>query len=205
MIAIVDYRAGNLTSVKLAFDAIKAPATITSSPKAILSAERVVFPGVGSIGSAMANLKELDLIDSLRQVVARGTPFMGICLGAQIVLDQSEEDGTVAGLGLVPGSARLFRPRLGRQKVPQIGWNSVLQQYKHPLFDGIEDESEFYFIHSYYPAPLSEECVIGSTEYADVTFASAMARENLVATQFHPERSGRFGLKMLANFVKWKP
>jgi glutamine amidotransferase len=204
MIAIVDYNAGNLTSVKLALDHIGADSKITQNREEILGAERVVFPGVGAIGSAMGHLLDLELTDVIREVAASGTPFLGICLGTQIILDRSEEDGQVDGLGIIPGTARLFRPRFPHDKVPQIGWNSVVMQSKHPIFDGIRDGSEFYFIHSYYPEPLIDNNVLGVTDYSDVTFASVVGRDNIVATQFHPERSGQIGLKLLTNFVNWK-
>lgn len=205
MIAIVDYKAGNLTSVRLALEKLGVDAVITDKVEEILGADRVIFPGVGAIGSAMQSLESLGLIECLRTVVDRDTPFLGICLGTQIILDRSEEDGTVAGLGMIPGSARLFRPKYGIQKVPQMGWNNVTQQCAHPIFEGIEDNSEFYFVHSYYPSPLCDDNAIGMTNYADVTFASVIGRDNIVATQFHPERSGRIGLKLLANFCSWEP
>ena len=204
MIAIIDYRAGNLTSVKLAFDTLKVEAEITSDPKRILAAERVVFPGVGAAGSAMRNLGELKLASVIRDVVARGTPFLGICLGTQIIFQQTEEDGGTQGLGLVPGAVKLFRPASRFDKVPQMGWNSVKQARKCPLFAGIDDNSEFYFVHSYYPAPSNPAYVLGETDYAGVRFASVVGKDNLVAPQFHPEKSGRVGLRLLENFVKWR-
>lgn len=203
MIAIIDYRAGNLTSVKLAFETLKVLAEITSDPKKILAAERVVFPGVGAAGAAMGNLRELQLAATIRDVVARGTPFLGICLGTQIIFERSEEDGGTQGLGLIPGAVKLFHPSNRFDKVPQMGWNSVKQARKHPLFAGIEDNSEFYFVHSYYPAPTDLAFVLGETDYAGARFASVVGKDNLVATQFHPEKSGRVGLKLLENFVKW--
>ncbi len=203
MIAIVDYKAGNLTSVKLAFEAIGVEAVITDSAVDILKAERVIFPGVGAAGAAMAHLNELNLAGPLREVVRRGTPFLGICLGTQIILGFSEEDGGVETVGLIPGRVKLFRPTRHEDKVPQIGWNSVALRRPHPLFEGVEGESEFYFVHSYYPVPDNEADVVGVTEYAGVTFASVMGRNNLVATQFHPEKSGRIGLKLFENFSRW--
>jgi glutamine amidotransferase len=204
MIAIVDYRAGNLTSVRLAFEALSVEATITDSPAVIRAADRVVFPGVGAAGAAMSNLQRLGLVDLLREIVASGKPFLGICLGTQVVFDHLEEDGGVAGIGLIPGSVRRFQPTNRRDKVPQIGWNGVNFTRHHPVFDGIESGSEFYFVHSYYPAPDLTGDVAGVTDYAGVTFASIMARNNLLATQFHPEKSGRIGLRFLKNFSAWK-
>ena len=204
MIAIVDYNAGNLTSVKLALDYLGTPSEITRDPVRILAAERVIFPGVGSAGAAMQNIRALGLADVLRQVVQRGTPFLGICLGTQIIFEASEEDGGVQGLGVLAGTVKRFHPTNLADKVPQIGWNSVTFIKPHPLLEGIESGSEFYFVHSYYPAPAERICVLGETEYADIRFASVVARDNLAATQFHPEKSGRLGLQLLKNFTAWK-
>lgn len=203
MIAIVDYRAGNLTSVHLAFEALGVDATVTDSPAVIRAADQVVFPGVGAAGAAMGNLHRMGLIDSLREEVASGKPFLGICLGTQIIFDRLEEDGGVVGIGLIPGAVRRFQPVNLRDKVPQIGWNGVTFTRAHPLFEGIESGSEFYFVHSYYPSPDQAGDVAGVTDYAGVTFASVLARNNLVATQFHPEKSGRIGLRLLKNFSEW--
>lgn len=205
MIAIVDYKAGNLTSVQLAFKALGCQAEVTSDPQAILTAERVIFPGVGAAGSAMRNLADLDLIPVLKETASRGTPFLGICLGTQILLDASEEDGGTPTLGILPGRVPRFRPSDRWDKVPQIGWNQVKIVRSHPLLDGIDDGSEFYFVHSFYPAPSDPAIVIGTTDYADVTFASMVGRDNVAATQFHPEKSGRIGLRLLDNFIRWKP
>ena len=205
MIAIIDYRAGNLTSVRLAFGALGLDAVITDTPEEILAAERVVFPGVGAAGTAMVTLKELGLIDTIRSVVASGTPFLGICLGTQIIFEHTQEDGGVDGIGLVPGDVRLFQPTSPFDKVPQMGWNSVSQVKAHPLLEGIEDNSEFYFVHSYYPMPSDGSWVVGKTDYANVTFASMVAKGNLAATQFHPEKSGKIGLRLLENFSRWNP
>ena len=203
MIAIIDYRAGNLTSVRLACDSLGLPAEITSDPARIAAAERVIFPGVGAIGSAMRTINELGLGATIRDVVDAGTPFLGICLGTQIIFAHSAEDGGVDGLGLLPGNVLPFTPSSPYDKVPQMGWNAVTQQQAHPLFTGIESGAEFYFVHSYYPMPTDPDLIIGTTDYADVTFAAAVARDNLVATQFHPEKSGRIGLKLLQNFAHW--
>jgi imidazole glycerol-phosphate synthase subunit HisH len=203
-IAIIDYEAGNLTSVKLGLDTLGVPGEITSDPGKIRAAERVIFPGVGAAGAAMRTLGRLGLVEVIREVFDRGTPFLGICLGTQIVLQRSEENGGTDCIGLVPGAVRLFQPTDRFDKVPQIGWNSVSQRARHPLFDGIEDNSEFYFVHSYYPAPSDPADILGETEYAGVRFASVIARANLVATQFHPEKSGRVGLQLLRNFTTWR-
>jgi glutamine amidotransferase len=203
MIAIVDYRAGNLTSVLLALQHLGEECEITSDCGKILAAERVVFPGDGAAGESMRNLEELGLIDTLCTVVQRGTPFFGICIGMQVLFDFSEENNGVSCLGFVPGRVTRFAPSDPACKIPQMGWNTMRYRQAHPLFEGIEDESEFYFIHSYYPVPAHAENVFGETEYADVRFSSAVGKGNLFATQFHPERSGRIGLRMLQNFAGW--
>ena len=203
MIAIVDYRAGNLTSVRLALEHLGLQAKVTRDPGEIAAAERVIFPGVGAAGSAMQNLDDLKLADTLRGVVNDGAPFLGICLGTQVIFEHSEEDGGVECLGLVPGNVKKFTPSDPLCKIPQMGWNTIEIQRSHPLFDGIEDESEFYFVHSYYPIPSDASYSLAETEYADARFASVIGKDNLAATQFHPERSGRIGLKLLENFSKW--
>jgi imidazole glycerol-phosphate synthase subunit HisH len=203
MTVIVDYGAGNLTSVRLAFAALHEPATVSNEPAQILAARRVVFPGVGAARAAMDSLQRLGLGPALRETVARGTPFLGICLGTQIVFDRSAENDGVDGLGLIPGDVRRFLPADPFDKVPHMGWNSVRQRRPHPLMADIPDESEFYFVHSFYPVPARPEHAVGETEYAGVAFASMIATGNLVATQFHPEKSGRIGLTLLRNFCQW--
>ncbi len=203
MIAIVDYKAGNLTSVKLAFEALGIEAVVTDRAADILAADRVVFPGVGAAGASMRHLTELNLTETLKTVITRGTPFLGICVGMQILLDHSEEDGGTVTLGFIPGNVRLFRPSDPADKVPQIGWNTVRFTRRHPVFAGVEDETEFYFVHSYYPMPARPEDRLGVTDFAGVTFASVVGRANLVATQFHIEKSGRIGLRVFENFSRW--
>ncbi|MEI7903592.1 MAG: imidazole glycerol phosphate synthase subunit HisH [bacterium] len=205
MIAIVDYKAGNLTSVQLAFRALGCHAEVTSDPQAILAADRVVFPGVGAAGSAMQTLSDLHLIPVLKEVAARGTPFLGICLGTQILFDFSEEDGGTPTLGILPGRVPRFQPADRWDKVPQMGWNQVKIVRPTPLLEGISDESEFYFVHSYYPSPADPALAIGTTGYAGITFAAMVGRNNVAATQFHPEKSGRIGLRLLSNFTRWTP
>ena len=202
MIAIIDYDAGNLTSVRLALEYIGAPCEITRVAAKIDAADRVIFPGVGAAEAAMANINAFGLLEPIRRIVASGRPFLGICLGSQIILDHSEE-GDVDCIGLVPGTVKRFAPSDRMCKIPQMGWNTVEIKRPHPLFDGIEDSSEFYFVHSFYCAPSSEAHIAGETEYAGVRFASAVGRGNLFAVQFHPERSGRIGLRMLENFSRW--
>jgi imidazole glycerol-phosphate synthase subunit HisH len=205
MIAIIDYKAGNLKSVHLAFENLGVPSQITRDPEVILAADRVVFPGDGAAESSMENLRELGLMDVIPQAVESGKPFLGICIGTQIIFDHSEEDGGIDCLGLIPGRVTRFQTDDPYTKIPQMGWNTIEFCGPHPLFDDIEDESEFYFIHSYYPVPANTAHRLAETEYADARFSSVSGHDNLVATQFHPERSGRIGLQMLRNFAKWSP
>ena len=195
MIAIVDYRAGNLTSVKLAFDAIGAETAVTSDPAMVRTAERVVFPGVGAAASAMKSLRELGLTDAVREAALSGRPFLGICLGMQILFERSEEDGGVELLGILPGQVKRF-PDVPGCKVPEIGWNDV--QAADPR-GFLKPGEEFYFVHSYY-AELNP-FTVGRTDYAGVTFTAAVRKGNLFATQFHPEKSGRVGLSLLRAFA----
>ncbi len=205
MITLIDYKAGNLRSVQLALEAIGEKTRITADPDDVRNAERILFPGVGAARAAMGHLRSLGLLESIREAVRRGTPFLGICLGMQILLDFSEEDGGTETLGLVPGKVVRFQPTDPREKVPQIGWNQLRIERPHPLLGDIADESDFYFVHTYYPVPTNAEDRLGSTEYGGVRFASMIGRDNLVATQFHPEKSGPVGLQLLRNFVLWNP
>lgn len=200
---IIDYQAGNLTSVRLAFEYLGVACEISADPARILEAERVVFPGVGAAGAAMRHVDELGLAPVLRRVVRRGTPFLGMCLGAQIVLDESEEDGGTRCLGLMHGRALRFRYAAADVKVPHMGWNRVTFERRHPVLEGIHDPAEFYFVHSYYPVPVEAADVVGRTDYEGIDFASVIGRDNMLATQFHPEKSGRLGLRILKNFSRW--
>lgn len=205
MIGIVDYRAGNLTSVARALEYLNEPCIVTGDAELLDKASHIIFPGVGAAGTAMANLREHSLDDRLRKWAAEGKPVLGICLGTQVIFEYSEEDDT-ACLGIVPGSVRRFPPDLQangqRLKIPHMGWNSVALRKDHPVFSGIPEGAEFYFVHSYYPAPSDEGWAAGWTEYG-IRFCAAVARGNLVAVQFHPEKSGRPGLTILANFCRW--
>lgn len=203
MIAIIDYKAGNLTSVKLAFQALGVEADITNDADTILAAERVVFPGVGAAGAAMAHLTETGLSEVVRAKIATGDPFLGICFGMQLLFDFSEEDGGVPCLGILPGQVKRFKPVRAKYKIPHMGWNSVTLKKQHPLLAKIEDHSEFYFVHSYYPDSSDETLIFGQTNYAEANFSSIVGRGNVLATQFHPEKSGRIGLKLLENFNRW--
>lgn len=206
MIAIIDYRAGNLTSVKRALDFLGQESVITYDYNEIIKADRVIFPGVGAAGKAIADLKERNLDNALKEAFNNKKPILGICLGTQVILESSQENDTEC-LGLVEGKVVKFPGNLkgpeGRKlKVPHMGWNSVTLKRAHPIFDGISSDSEFYFVHSYYPAPKSEDKVLGETFYG-ISFSSVIMSDNLVAMQFHPEKSGRPGLKILENFCNW--
>lgn len=195
MIAIVDYKAGNLTSVKLAFEAIGASAAVTSDPAAIAAADRVVFPGVGAAQSAMDNLRALGLVDTVKAAAASGKPFIGICLGMQILFGHSEEDGGVDTLGVLQGQVRRF-PSVPGFKVPQIGWNTV--QFKDATLSA-KPAGEFYFVHSYYAEIVPE--TVGFADYAGIEFTAMVRRGRLWACQFHPEKSGRVGLALLRDWL----
>ncbi len=201
-VTIVDYRAGNLTSVRLAVEKLGRRALIAGDAEQVRSASRLIFPGVGSAGAAMDTLRALALDGAITDYAATGRPLLGICLGAQIILEHSEE-GDVACLGLIGGRVRRLDVPDGA-KVPHMGWNEVEFTRDHPIWDGLAAGSSFYFVHSYAPAPADGTTAIGTTDYHG-TFVSALAASNIVACQFHPERSGRIGLKLLDNFLSWNP
>ncbi len=208
MIAIIDYKAGNLTSVARAISYIGYENVVTSDKKIISQAERVIFPGVGSAGSAMESLKKFGLDSLLKDLFNSGKPIMGICLGTQIILKHSEEQDTTC-VGLVDGNVPLFSSEMTDKngsvlKIPHMGWNHVGLKKEHPVLKGLSKEDEFYFVHSYYPQPVSDNFVIGTTIYG-VEFASVIGYKNLIATQFHPEKSGEAGLNILKNFCEWTP
>ncbi len=198
MIAIIDYGAGNLTSVARALAYLGYDGRITAEPEMILGADKVIFPGVGAARATMDNLNAGGLSAVLSQVYESGKPMLGICIGIQILFNHSEEEDTPC-LRILPGLVKKFEatPTL---KVPQIGWNEVYQTQSHPIFQGVPNPAHFYFVNSYYPIPQDTSCVIGRTTYG-VEFCSVVAHENLIATQFHLEKSGRIGLKMLDTFL----
>lgn len=198
---IVDYDAGNLHSVARACKEVGLAVEISADPDRLRRAERIVFPGVGAAGSAMASLKQRGLDEALREAIGRGVPMLGICLGLQISLDRSEENQTET-LGLIPGMVKRFLFDDPQLKVPHMGWNEVLPCRAHPVLADIEPGDEFYFVHSFYPQPAQPEHVLAYTEY-ESRFASAVGHENYVATQFHPEKSGRVGLRLISNFAQW--
>jgi glutamine amidotransferase len=197
-IGVVDYEAGNLKSVETALRAIEADFLISDKPEPLLETDRLVFPGVGDAKAAMRVLERSGLADAVRRFFEEGKLVLGICVGSQIVLDASEENDARC-LGLIPGTARRFPADMGL-KVPHMGWNQVTPADGHPLFEGIRPGTSFYFVHSYYPDPEREEHRLATCEYG-ITFAAGVQRENLTAVQFHPEKSGEAGLRLLRNFV----
>jgi glutamine amidotransferase len=201
MIAIIDYEAGNLTSVKRALDSLEIPNIISADPKQILSADRVIFPGVGHATAAMNALTRRSLDNAIREVFNKGTPLMGICLGTQIILAHSDEGDTTC-LGLIPGNCPKFSFSNPTLKVPHMGWNGLTITQKHYCLSDINADEEFYFVHSYYPLPQDNSCIFATCDY-EITFPAAIGFKNLFATQFHPEKSGPAGLSILKRFSQW--
>jgi len=200
MIAIIDYEAGNLTSVARALRHIGVACQITKQHDEIRASERVIFPGVGAAGEAMEIIRREGLDGMIREIIAQGKPFLGICLGAQIILGESEEDGGTPCLGIIPGTAKRFQ---GTDiKIPHMGWNDISITRPHPLLEGVDTRAQFYFVHSYYPTPEKREDIIAMTDYG-VSFASIIGHDNVIATQFHLEKSDRHGLQILKNFCGW--
>jgi glutamine amidotransferase len=208
MIAIIDYDAGNLASVKRAVTHLGYACTVTHDAREIRQAERIIFPGVGAAGAAMASLRRTGLDAVLKEQFAAGKPIMGICLGTQVIMGHSEENDTIC-LGMLAGRVKLFpvafEMAAGQKlKIPHMGWNGIRVSRSHPLFAGLGPEDEFYFVHSYYPMPDDPGCVLATSDYG-IVFASVIGYRNLAATQFHLEKSGRPGLRMLKNFCTWIP
>jgi glutamine amidotransferase len=197
MIAIVDYGAGNLRSVAKAVEKLGYSPEVTGDPQKVLNAKAVILPGVGASDSAMTALEERGLVEPLRAVIRDGVPFFGVCLGLQLLLESSEE-GSIPCLSVVPGRVKRFPNSV---KTPHMGWNEVNFERDHPVLEGVESGSYFYFVHSYYAAPEDSSLVLGTTDYAS-PFCSVIARDNLVATQFHPEKSGALGLRLYENFLR---
>lgn len=202
MNVIVDYNAGNLKSVETASKYIGVEFTVSSDPEKIKNADRLVFPGVGEAKSAMEYLKNTGIGNAILDFYKKGNPLLGICLGSQIVLSASEENETEC-LGIIHGKVVLFPGNMGL-KVPHMGWNQVKHKNRHKIFKSIPENSSFYFVHSYYPCPDDTSLVIGETDYG-LKFASGIEKDNLVSFQFHPEKSGPVGLKLLENFFNWNP
>ncbi|MBM4123984.1 MAG: imidazole glycerol phosphate synthase subunit HisH [Nitrospira sp.] len=218
MIAIIDYGMGNLRSVQKAFEAVGHQAAVTREPRAIADASHVVLPGVGAFADCMANLERYGLIEPIRKAIAGGKPFLGICLGLQLLFTESEEFGLHKGLDIVPGRVKRF-PSPRRQeavsgsdlsgkpaaclKVPHMGWNALTVTRTAPPLKGIETGAYLYFVHSYYVEPQESSAVSSVTEYG-LSFASSIWRDNIFACQFHPEKSQTVGLSIIRNFGQWQ-
>jgi len=202
MIAIVDYGMGNLRSVSKAFEAAGHRAVVTRDKATIKNASHVVLPGVGAFGDCMANLERFDLVESILSTIQTGKPFLGICLGLQLLFTESEEFGVHKGLGIIPGKVRKFalEPPL---KVPHMGWNQVRAQRSCPLFNDIADGSNWYFVHSYFVDPTDHNVAATTTTYG-IPFVSSIWKENIVPCQFHPEKSQSVGLRLIKNFGAWR-
>jgi imidazole glycerol-phosphate synthase subunit HisH len=198
-VAVVDYDAGNTLSVTRALEKVGARVELTPDPERVLAADAVVLPGVGAFGDCMRKLRERGMDEACGDAVRAGKPFLGVCIALQVVFESSEESPGVEGLGLMPG--RVVRFGGNGLKVPHIGWNELSVVQSHPVLDGLDGEA-FYFVHSYYPEPEEVGDLIGETEYG-VRFCSAAGRENLVAVQFHPEKSSISGLGLYENFLSW--
>jgi imidazole glycerol-phosphate synthase subunit HisH len=198
-VAIVDYDAGNTLSVTRALEKVGAKVDLTPDPERVLAADAVVLPGVGAFGDCMRKLRERGMDEACREAFRRGKPFLGVCVALQVVFESSGESPGVEGLGLMPGKVVRFEG--DGLKVPHIGWNELSLVRDHPVISGLDGEA-FYFVHSYYPEPEERRDLIGETDYGS-RFCSVAGRENLVAVQFHPEKSSRAGLKLYGNFLAW--
>ena len=198
-VAVVDYDAGNTLSVTRALEKVGARVDLTSDPERVRDADAVVLPGVGAFGDCMKKLRERGMDAACLEAFRSGKPFLGVCVALQVIFEDSEESPGAAGLGLLPGSVRRFKA--GDLKVPHMGWNELRLVRDHPVLEGLDGE-DFYFVHSYYPEPAELGDLVGETEYG-VRFCAAAGRENLVAVQFHPEKSSRAGLRLYENFLAW--
>ncbi len=201
MIAVVDYGMGNLRSVHKALEKVGFEVETTSDPEKVVRAQKVVLPGVGAFADAIRNLRNTGMSDAILEVIRLGKPFLGICLGLQLLFSESEEDGIHRGLDIIPGRVRRLPPI---EKVPHMGWNQVSYSQETALFDGIPNNSYFYFVHSYYVDP-DDPGVAAATTQHGITFTCAIKSGTIFATQFHPEKSSALGLKLLRNFGEWKP
>ena len=197
---VVDYGAGNIRSVARALSKMGYEPVVTCDPGDVLTAQALILPGVGAAGQIMNSLRQLELDDAIRQVIGEGKPFLGVCMGMQVLMERSDEDGGRECLGIFNGNVR--RIDAVDLKIPHMGWNSVQQVTDHPIWRGIPDETFFYFVHSYAVRPTDESVILGTTDYGGL-FASAIGRDNVFGTQFHPEKSGSTGLRIYQNFMEW--
>ncbi|MBK9307543.1 MAG: imidazole glycerol phosphate synthase subunit HisH [Nitrospira sp.] len=202
MIAIIDYGMGNLRSVSKAFEAVGHQAIVTRDATSIRNASHVVLPGVGAFGDCMANVKQYGLIESIQVAIQSGKPFLGICLGLQLLFTESEEFGRHEGLDIFPGKVRAFS-KDHALKVPHMGWNQASIQKPCPLFEGIADGANWYFVHSFFVDPDDQQITATTTTYG-ISFTSSIWKDNVVACQFHPEKSQAAGLRLIKNFGAWK-
>jgi glutamine amidotransferase len=200
MLAIIDYQMGNLRSVQKAFERVGHAAAITSDPRVLEQADKVVLPGVGAFADAIAELRRRELVEPIRAAIAADKPFLGICLGLQLLFDVGYEDGEHEGLGVLAGEVRRFDVP-AEYKVPHMGWNEVSLVRRPPIFGGVENNAHFYFVHSYYVVPRDKSVVAGVASYPE-PFCAMAWRGNLFATQFHPEKSQQSGLRLLKNFAE---
>lgn len=199
MVVVVDYGMGNLRSVQKGFEKVGSRAVISRDPEEVTNADRLVLPGVGAFPECMKNLGRFNLIEPVVEFVKSGRPFLGICLGLQLLFDESEEFGRHEGLKLIPGKVKAFDRAMGL-KIPHMGWNQVRFSKRSQLFEGIEDSSFFYFVHSYYVVPDEASDIAGESDYG-IQFTCAVSRDNIFAVQFHPEKSQEIGLRVLKNFA----
>lgn len=207
MIAIIDYGMGNLRSVQKGFEKVGSEAVITDDPQVLLRAERVVLPGVGAFRDCMHNLEQGGFVEPILKIITEGRPFLGICVGMQLLFTDSVEFGLYSGLNIIPGHVLRFPDRMTvageKLKVPQMGWNQLSFKRRPPAFKGIDDGSNVYFVHSYYVKPDDSSVIATTTDYG-IEFCSAVWKDNIVATQFHPEKSQAIGLQILKNFAELK-
>jgi len=201
MIAVIDYGMGNLRSVEKALERVGAKAIVTSDPKILSRCDKLVFPGVGAFGEAMKELKRLKLVGPIKDAIDEGKPFLGLCLGLQLLFEKSEEDPGVKGLCVLKGESRRFKFKGPGLKVPHMGWNCIKKNPKSKLLDGIPDNAYMYFVHSYYVVPKDKKIALTITDYG-IDFVSGIAKDNIYGIQFHPEKSQELGLKILKNFVR---
>lgn len=207
MIAIIDYGMGNLRSVQKGFERVGFPAEVTADPARLLAADKIVLPGVGAFRDCIHNLEQGGFVEPILKVIAEGRPFLGICLGLQLLFSESEEFGLHKGLGVIPGRVVRFPDGMAeageKLPVPHMGWNQISFKKRPSLFDGVENDSNVYFVHSYYVKP-DDAAVVAATCQYGLDFCAAIQQDNVMATQFHPEKSQSIGLRMLQNFAEMK-